>query len=148
MRDKIIKTILTALPIVLLIAMVWFSIDSRIQSNRDSKRATELKKRAVKYEKLYTETDQLYSETVGTLERTELELENLREAHRRAGELAAELEAENQRLERTISELGSLHSELAEGTGRAEELIGAIDAEARRALESVERLQAGSGGTD
>lgn len=148
MRDKIIKYILTALPIILAIGLAGSTIRNCSIRRSDSKRAAELERRALKYEELYTEANQLYSEALGTIEKSGLELGNLRAAHRRAGEIAAGLREENQRLAATISELGDLHSELAEGTGRACELICAIEAEARRALESVERLQSGSGETD
>ena len=144
MRDKTIKIIFTALPIILAIALIGSNIRSCSIRRSDSKRAAELERRALKFEKLYSETDQLYSKALGTIERTETELSGIREANNRLREIESDLRTENRILERTINELGDLGRKFAEGTGRAEELIRAIEGEARAALEIVERLQAGS----
>jgi len=144
MLYKNIKTFLFILVAMLVFALIYSNIYSCSIRRSDSKRAAELETRAVKYEKLYTETDLLYKEALGTIERSEAELENLRTTHSRLREIESELREENRIFERTIDELGKLGNELAEGDGRAEELIRAIEREAQRALESVERLQAGS----
>ena len=148
--DKLLKIIsaVTLILIILGILFIGFSIRSYFIRRSDSERAAELERRAVKYKNLYAETNQLYSEALGAIERTEIELAGIREANKRLREIESDLRTENRILERTINELGDLHSELAEGTGRAEELIQAIDAETRRGIEIVERLQAGSGKPD
>ena len=133
---------------ILLALLISSNIYNCSLRRSNSERAAELERRAVKYENLYAETNQLYSEALGAIERTEIELAGIREANSRLRGIESDLRTENRILERTINELGELHSELAEGTGRAEELIQAIEGEARRALECLGRLQAGSGGTD
>lgn len=148
MQYKTCKQILIVTIIILAIAVLGSGLNNCSFRRGAGEREAELERRAVKYEKLYAETDLLYSEALGTIERTEIELAGVREANSRLRGIESDLRAENRILERTINELGELHSKLADGTGRAEELIRAIDAETRRALDCVERLQARSGEAD
>lgn len=148
MQYKTCKTILIVTIIILAIAVLGSGLNNCAFRRGAGEREAELERRAVKYEKLYAETDLLYSEALGTIERSELELAEIRATNSRLREIESELQAENRIFEQTIDELGKLGSELAEGDQRAEELLQAIDAEARRALECVGRLQTRSRETD
>jgi len=148
MYKKYIKQILTISLVILAIALVGSNLRSCNVRRGDSKRAAELERRASDFETRYAEESQLHSETLTVLGRTELELADLRAAYIRLEEIAGELNAANKRLAVTVGELEELHDELAGGIGDAQQLTQALDAETRRSIEIVERLQAGSGGTD
>jgi len=148
MRDKIIKIILTILPIILAIAFIGTNIRSCSIRSSDRERAERLEQRARKFEEKYAEANQLYSQTFDVLRRTKIELEHIRTSHKRLEELTGELDAENKRLGTTVINLEKLYGELTSGIGSAQELIQATDGEARRALDIVERLQDGSKKTD
>lgn len=140
MRDKIYRWITVFILATLLVGSIIYGFSLK---RSYVKQSIELERRALEYENLYTQTTELYSENLEIIERTESELENLRTANIQLREIADELDAENRILERTVSEFGDLHGELAVGTSRAEELIRAIEVEARRALDCVGRIQAG-----
>ena len=148
MLYKNIKTFLFILVAMLVFALIFSNIYSCSIRRSDSKRAERLEQRATELENNLAESDRIRTEAIGALREAEGELSRLRDALRETEEYIAGLRNENSRLRDSIAELADIHGKFTSETVGLEELAQRIGDGAREALGIVERLQAGSGGTD
>lgn len=148
MAKKPVRTIIAIFALMLVGIVLWFAIDGRIQSSRDSRRADELERINTELEANLAESNRIRAEDARIRKEAEGELGRLRETLERTEIYITELRDENNRFRDTIDEFADIRRKLGSETGELEGLAQRIGDGAREALRIVEQLQAESTGRD